>query len=253
MELEYWKEVTETLKKYLHLMYTPVGIKWVRTEEELMSIPKVRIHEKHYAPCVVVGQALQFGWTVACKPENIHNNYCRGVNGMFKRDEKWYNGEVFQGVWYGNSEAARAHHAGLDCIPPEYIAMVCSPIDSGRIDPDVIALYLSSSQAFMLLAGYQYEEYERLQFTFSGESTCSDSWCKTFLTRKPALALPCFADRKFSGIGEWEVRLTIAPENLPRILDGLKKMHKNGLRHPIAPSSLTTDTVEGLPPSYLKY
>lgn len=84
----------------------------------------------------------------------------------------------------------------------------------------------------MLLAGYQYEEYERLQFTFSGESTCSDSWCKTFLTRKPALALPCFADRKFSGIGEWEVRLTIAPENLPRILDGLKKMHKNGLRHP---------------------
>lgn len=82
MELEYWKEVTETLKKYLHLMYTPVGIKWVRTEEELMSIPKVRIHEKHYAPCVVVGQALQFGWTVACKPENVHNNYCRGVNGM---------------------------------------------------------------------------------------------------------------------------------------------------------------------------
>ena len=35
--------------------------------------------------------------------------------------------------------------------------------------------------------------------------------------------------------------------------DGLEKMHKNGLRHPIAPSSLTTDMLGGLPASYLKY
>ena len=58
---------------------------------------------------------------------------------------------------------------------------------------------------------------------------------------------------KFSGIGEWEVRLSVSPAHLPRILDGLEKLHKNGLRHPIAPSSLTTDMLDGLPASYLKY
>ena len=253
MESLDWKEVTEKLKQYLHLMYTPVGIKWIRTEEELMAIPKVRIHKNHYAPCIVVGQALQFGWTSACKAENIHNNYCRGVHGMVERNDEWYSGEVFQGVWYGNSEAARGHHAALNCVPSEYVALVASPISSGRIEPDVVAFYISPSQAFMLLAAYQYETYEKLDFTFTGESTCSDSWTRTFLTGKPSLALPCFADRKFSGIGEWEVRVTLAPKDLPRILDGLEKMYKNGLRHPIAPSSLTTDMLGGLPASYLKY
>ena len=73
------------------------------------------------------------------------------------------------------------------------------------------------------------------------------------MTGKPSLALPCFADRKFSGISEWELRVTLKPDDVLRCLDGLAKMHKNGLRHPIAPSSLTTDIVEGLPASYLKF
>ena len=60
-----WKQITADLKRYLHLMYTPVGMKWIATEEELNAIPKVRIHEKHYAPCMVVGHAFQFGWTSA--------------------------------------------------------------------------------------------------------------------------------------------------------------------------------------------
>ena len=248
-----WNDISERLKKYLHLMYTPVGMKWVRTEEELKAIPKARIHENHYAPCIVVGQALQFGWTSVCKPENIHNNYCRGVHGLVDRDESWYTGEVFKGVWYGNDMAARKHHAAMNCIPHEYIAVIASPITSGRIEPNVVVFYISSSQAFMMLAAYQYEEYEKLDFTFTGESTCSDSWTRTFLTGKPSLALPCFADRKFSGVGEWELRLTVSPTDIPRILEGLEKMHKNGLRHPIAPSSLTTDMLAGLPSSYLKY
>lgn len=248
-----WVEITSDLRNYLHLMYSPVGMKWIRDEEELATIPKVRIHSKHYAPCMVVGQALQFGWTSACKTENIHNNYCRGVNGLGARDEEWYTGEVFEGVWYGNGKAAREHHASLYCMPSEYCALVASPVTSGRIEPDVVVMYMSSSQAFMLFAGYQYEEYERLEFTFVGESTCADSWCRTFVTSKPSLALPCFADRKFCGIGEWELRVSLKPKDIARCLDGLKKLHKNGLRHPIAPVGLTADIIEGLPASYLKF
>lgn len=253
METFDWNGINDKLHKYLHIMYNPVGMKWVRTEEELMAIPKVRIHQKHYAPCMVVGHALQFGWTSACKAENIHNNYCRGVHGLVERNEEWYTGEVFQGVWYNTSEAARGHHAALNCVPSEYYAVVASPIVSGRIEPDVVVMYISPSQAFMLFAGYQIDEYEKLDFTFTGESTCSDSWTRTFITGKPGLALPCFADRKFSGIGEWEIRVSLTPKDLVRCVEGLEKMFKNGLRHPIAPSSLTTDIIEGLPSSYLKY
>ena len=248
-----WKEIVGKLDQYLHLMQRPVGMKWIETEEELASIPKLRIHKKRFSPCTVVSQAVQFGWTVACKAENIHADYCRGVHGMFQRDDRWYSGEMFNNVWYNNLEASKAHNKALDCVPAEYIALVASPLTANRIDPDVCVLYMSSSQAFILFAGYQFEKYEKLDFTFVGESTCSDSWVRTFLTGKPSLALPCYADKKFAGVGENDLRITFTPAGLVRALEGAEGLFKNGLRYPIASYSLTSDILDGLPKHYTEF
>lgn len=249
-----WKDIVDRLNAKIHLMSTPVGIKWIATEEELNAIPKVRTHKKRFAPCVAVGQAVQFGWTTACKTENVHMNYCRGIHGMFERDEKWYSAGFFQNVWQSDEAGARAHHQALNCVPPEYIAIVASPLTAGRVEePDVCVLHMSSAQAFILLAGYQYDDFRQLDFTFSGESTCSDSWTRTFLTGKPSVALPSFADRKFGACGEWELRVTMTPQDLVKAVDGMEKLAKNGLRYPIASYSLTTDMMDGLPPHYLEY
>ena len=248
-----WKDITDRLNQMLRISGT-AGIKWIRTEEELQAIPKARIHEKRFPPCTIISQAIQFGWTSVCKCENVHANYCRGIHGMFERDEKWYSGEMFNKVWFCDIEDSKAHNKALECVPAEYIAMVASPLVSGRIEePDVCVMYISSSQAFMLLSGYQYNNYEKLEFTFVGESTCSDSWVHTFITGKPGMALPCFADKKFAGVGEWEIRVTFKPEGLVRALEGVEAMWKNGLRYPIASYSLTTDMLAGLPPHYLDF
>lgn len=126
-------------------------------------------------------------------------------------------------------------------------------LTAGRIEPDVCVLYTSSAQAFMLFAGWQHHQYEKLQFTFVGESTCADSWVHTFNTGKPGFAIPSFADRKFGAVGEWEVRVTFTPADLVRALDGLEGMYKSGLRYPIGSCSLTTDIIAGLPPHYMDY
>lgn len=248
-----WDKVAGQLVTLLRLATPPVGVKWLRSEEELQAIPKVRIHEKHLPPCAVISHAVQYNWTSACLSKNVHANYCRGINGMFQRDERWYSGEMFHNVWFGNLEASKAHNQALECIPPEYIGLVASPLTARRIDPDVCVLYLKPTQAFLLLAGYQFDEYEKLSFSFVGESTCSDSWCKTFLTGKPGLALPCYADKKFAGVGDDELRLTFTPDGLVRAVDGLQKMYKTGLRYPIAPYSITTDILDGLPKHYMEY
>lgn len=248
-----WKEIVGKLDQYLHLMQRPVGMKWIETEEELASIPKLRIHKKRFSPCTVVSQAVQFGWTVACKAENIHADYCRGVHGMFQRDDRWYSGEMFNGVWFDDIEASKAHNREIECVPAKYIALVVSPLTAGRIDPEVCVLYTSSAQAFMLFAAWQRKEYEKLEFTFVGESTCADSWVHTRNTGKPGFAIPSFADRKFGGVGEWEVRVTFTPKDLVRAVEGLEGMFRSGLRYPIASYSLTTDMIEGLPPHYLEY
>ena len=138
-------------------------------------------------------------------------------------------------------------------MPPEYIALVASPLAAERLEPGVCVLYTNSSQAFILLAGYQFEKYEKLEFTFVGESTCSDSWVRTFLTGKPALALPCYADKKFAGLGENDLRLTFTPAGLVRALEGVEGMFRNGLRYPIASYSLTSDILDGLPKHYMEF
>ena len=248
-----WKEITDKLNRYLHLMQTPVGMKWIASEEELSAIPKLRIHQKRFSPCTVVSQAVQFVWTVACKAENIHADYCRGIHGMAPLDDKWYSGEMFQGVWFDDIEMSKAHNRALECVPNQYIALVASPLTAGRIEPEVCVLYTSSAQAFMLFSAWQRKAYEKLQFTFVGESTCADSWVHTRNTGKPGFAIPSFADRKFGGVGEWEVRVTFTPEDLVRAVDGLEAMFRSGLRYPIGSYSLTTDIIQGLPPHYMDY
>ena len=46
MEKYDWNDITGRLTRLLRPQTTPVGMKWVRTEEDLRAIPKVRIHDK---------------------------------------------------------------------------------------------------------------------------------------------------------------------------------------------------------------
>lgn len=248
-----WEHTVRRLTELLRLHSTPVGMKWIADEQELAAIPKLRLHTKHLPPCVIVSQAVQFNWTSACRWENFHADYCRCIHGFAEPDGRWESGGMFDQVWFDSRESAQAHNRALLRVPARYTAIVASPLSAERIDPDVCVLYLTPSQAFLLLAGYQYKSYEKLEFSFVGESTCSDSWVKTFLTGKPALALPCYADRKFAGVGEYELRLTFTPQGLDRALEGLEGLYRSGLRYPIASYSLTSDILDGLPPHYLEY
>jgi len=248
-----WENIVERLTKLLRLQTPPVALKWIATEEELQEIPKVRIHEKHMPPCTIISHAAQFNWTSACKFDNVHADYCRAIHGMVERDGKFYSGGMFNGYWFNNLKASQEHNQSLNCVPAKYIAMVASPLSSGRIEPDVCLMQICPAQAFLLLSGYQFETYEKLDFTFVGESTCSDCWVRTFLTGKPSMGLPCYAERKFAGMSENDLHLTFTPDGLVRALNGLEELSKSGLRYPIASYSLTSDILDGLPQSYLEY
>jgi len=139
-------------------------------------------------------------------------------------------------------------------VQAKYAGIVYSPLSSGRIaEPDVCAIYANSAQIFMLLCGLTHTKYEKLDFTFVGESTCSDSWVRTFVTGKPSVSLPCFAERKFGGVRDSDILVTLRPADLITAIEGLNSLSKNGLRYPIPPYSLSTDIMDGLPLNYSEY
>ena len=249
-----WESIHKDLIELLRLDTTPFVMQWFEKEYDLAAIPKIRTSEKRFSPCQMIGQVIYFNWTVAVRAANIHANYCRAIHGMFERDETFYSGKMFEGVWYAGEEAAKAHHAALVCAPARYEAVAMSPLASGRLpDPDVCVFYLNTAQAFLLLCGVTHIEYAKLDFTFAGESTCSDSWIRTFVTGKTSLGIPCFAERKFGGARNDQVVVSMKPEALPKALEGLRMLSKNGLRYPIPPYGVSVDIMDGLPASYAKF
>lgn len=254
MNKEAWEELVSQLIKYVRVNATPVGVKYFERLEDLKAVEKIRLPAKTYSPCTVISQAVQFGWTAACLAEHVHINYCRGIHGMFERDEKWHSGKIFDDIYFEKLEDSRHHHDTLQCLPAKYVGFAASPLASGRLEsPDVCIIYANPAQVFMLLIGWQFFGHERLEFTFVGESTCSDSWVATMLTGKPKVSIPSFADRKFAGVREDELLLSMTEADLVRAVNGVKELFKRGIRYPIAPYSLTTDMIDGLPKSYLEY
>jgi len=245
-----WEKITKSLSKLVRIVSTPVGLQFCESEEELNNIPKVRFSDMRFTACQGIGQAIQLGWTVGIRPENIHADYCRTIHGMVSPDEKYYSGKMFANIW-NDEESAKKHHCSLLCAPYKYVAVVASPLSAERLSRvDVCLIYGTSGQLFMLLSGFLYSDYQKLDFTFSGESACNDTWIRTLVTGKPCMGLPSFAERKFGGVADHEIALSITPKDLVKAIEGTEKLYKNGLRYPIAPYGLTTDVMAGLPESY---
>ena len=74
-----------------------------------------------------------------------------------------------------------------------------------------------------------------MSFTSVGESACADSWGKTLKTGEPALTIPRYAERRYGCVADDELLMAIPPRFLPKVIDGLAALSKNGLRYPVPP------------------
>lgn len=250
---ERFDELVSDLNQYLRLEETPVGIQYFDQRDEAMAIERIRTPRGKFTFCQVLWQAITYSWTMLYLPEMAPMRYCAQVNGLLDRDEEFFTGEIFMGGWFNEPEKARAHHEQLDLLDHSYQAAVISPLAAGKIETDVCVLYMNTAQAFLLLSGYLNMHYEKLNLTFGGETACSNSWIRAMVTGKPQAAIPSFAERKFGGAKPDELVVSMSADQLQTAVDGLKRLHKNGLRYPIAHHGQTCDASSGLPKSYFDF
>ncbi|MDO5714699.1 MAG: DUF169 domain-containing protein [Tissierellia bacterium] len=249
-----WKEINEKLTLYLRLEETPIGLKWFKSREECLEIPRIRVQKKHFSICQMIWQSITFGWTLAILPENIGVNYCQQVNGLRDLDEGFHSGNMFKGVWFENQDAAKSHHQSLVIPDEKHEAIGVSPLKAGKFEkPDVCVFYLNTAQAFMFLSALIYKEFQKLEFAFIGETACSNLWMKTFVEKKVGAGIPSFGERKFGACKSNQICVTVTPDELVTVVENLEALHKNGLRYPIPPLSLTVDADEGFPKHYFDY
>ncbi len=247
-----WSGLIADLNRLLRLRTTPIGMKMFKTVEEMESIPKIRRPDAVHTTDQIVGQASRNGWTVGITREDLVGAQCGAVIGLHPPDEEWLSGDRMNGVWYGSLEDASAHQHAMDRVAfGAYQAMAVSPLASGRLDPpDICLIYATPAQMILFINGLQWIGYKKLEWGCVGESACADSWGRALSTGEPSLSIPCFAERRYGGVMEDELLMALPPRFLPKVIAGLERLSRNGLRYPIPQYGVNNDVRAGMGVSY---
>jgi uncharacterized protein (DUF169 family) len=227
-------------------------MKLFSTQEEMEKVEKIRRPNGVFTTDQIVGQACRNGWTVGITAEDLVGAQCSTVIGLHPRSEEWLSGKHMAGVWFQTEEESSIHQNAMDVVPyGNYEAMAVSPLASGRLDPpDICLIYATPAQMILFINGLQWSGYKKLEWGCVGESACADSWGRALSTGEPSLSIPCFAERRYGGVMEDELLMAIPPHFLPKVIDGLEHLSRNGLRYPIAPYGINNDAKAGMGVSY---
>ena len=246
------RQVVDDLNRLLRLRTTPIGMKLFASGDEMEAVPRIRRPRDIHTTDQIVGQAARNGWTVGVTADDLVGEQCRAVLGLHPRSDEWLRGEQMIGVWYETPEDAAVHQQAMDVVPHgRYQAMAVSPLASGRLDPpDICLIYATPAQMIIFINGLQWSGYKKLDWSCVGESACADSWGRALATGEPSLSIPCFAERRYGGVMEDELLMAIPPHYLPKVVQGLEALSRNGLRYPIPQYGINNDVRAGMGVSY---
>ncbi len=247
-----WNQLVDDLNRLLRLRTTPIGMKLFTTVEEMAAIPRIRRPKSIHTTDQIVAQAARLGWTVGITVEDLVGAQCGAVIGLHPQDDEWRSGRRMAGVWYETVEDATAHQNAMQVVPyGSYAAMAVSPLTSGRLNPpDICLIYGTPGQMILFINGLQYSGYQNFEWGVVGESACADSWGRALKTGEPSLSIPCYAERRYGGVLDDELLMALPPRFLPKAIDGMKRLAKNGLRYPIPQYGIQSDARAGLAVSY---
>ena len=247
-----WPALVNALNRFLRLRTTPIGMKMFESVADMEAVPRIRRPSAIHTTDQIVGQACRNGWTVGITAEDLVGAQCSTVIGLHPRNDEWLSGEHMAGVWFETVEDSSRHQHQMDVVDyGRYQAMAVSPLANGRLDPpDIALIYATPAQMILFINGLQWTGFNKLNWSCVGESACADSWGRALRTGEPSLSIPCFAERRYGGVMEDELLMAIPPGYLPKVIDGLDHLSRNGLRYPIAPYGVNNDARAGMGVSY---
>lgn len=247
-----WEGMLADMSRLLRIRTTPIGMKLFATKDEMEAVPKIRRPKSVHTTDQIVAMGSRLNWTVGITQDDLVGAQCGAVIGLHPQDEEWLSGDRMAGVWFDTLEESHEHQKAMDCVPyGTYEAMAVSPLSSGRLDPpDIVLVYATPAQTIIMINGLQWSGYKKFDWGCVGESACADSWGRALSLGEPSVSIPCFAERRYGGVLEDELLLAMPPAFMPKMLDGVEALSRNGLRYPIPQYGIQQDVREGMGASY---
>ena len=230
-----WAEVSGEVERLLRLKTYPIAYKKLEKAEELEKIPGVQRFDRTFNYCQLPTLVRRGGWTIGVTKDNLGAR-CARLNGLAATTEEAVRREakLFGSCsWFATEEEAMKQQAAYPPLIPPGEALILAPLADGKFDPDVILIYGDPSQLMLLMCGLQFKDYERLQFYFTGEGACVDSLAQCYTSGKPALAVPCWGERRLGGVTDDELVMALPPGFIGKAIEGLHGLAERGMRYPL--------------------
>jgi uncharacterized protein (DUF169 family) len=248
-KIEQITELTADLERLLRLRSFPVGVRRVKNKAELDGTTGWKNLDFRPRGCQLITMARTIGWAFAMTPETIADCGFSWAIGLGEEPpEETACGVV--GTWFDTFEDAKKWRAGFPRVPGRIEALLMAPVSLKKFEPEVIWIYGSPSQMILLINAIQYADYERLEFSATGESSCMDGPHQCYVRGKPSLTIPCYGERWFGGAKEEEISMAIPAGMLEKIVKGLRALDATGYRYPIPSTSSETDNAPAMAKMY---
>lgn len=250
-----YAQICDELRGNLRLGADPVALKLLESPEAMEAVPGLRRPEAgvRFSMCQLIGQVRWLGWTLGITHDNlVADSNCGAVAGLNAPAQKYLDGSMFHNVWFATVEASREHQARMPRVPSgKYHALAVAPLAKARLDPpDAVLVYATPGQMILLINALQHRNYVRCDFTVTGETACADSWGRGLSTGEPSVSIPCFAERRFGGVQDDELLVSLRMEHVLEVLAGLKWLSQRGMRYPIAPWGVQCDPAKAFQVNY---
>jgi uncharacterized protein (DUF169 family) len=237
-----WGESAQALNTFIRPQTFPVSVKMVESADEFPERTRRPFRDMGFKStiCVAIALARKYGWTIGMTPED---NACPVAAYLYgwsdsEAENETILADFMKAMSYGtNDDAIKAIMEATKQFKlnkGQYAGVVFSPLELGRIDPDLVILFCNSAQLMRLVHGATREKGASLPSIFSGKfGVCNEGVLQTIKTKEPRVVLPGNGDRVWGMVQDDEFVFTIPGELLGQVIDGLEATHRTGIRYPI--------------------
>jgi dephospho-CoA kinase len=235
----------------LRLKSFPVAFKMLEKKEELSNIPFLRRPQNKMTMCQMITLVRNFDWTVGADLDDFLSPMCPSIIGLTDVPEVVKDGTFRSIVWVRTKKDGRKYEAAIPRLPlGRYEAVAMAPLVYNPFDPDIVLIYANPAQMILLINALQFEDYEVMEFSCVGESSCSDAIAKCYLTGKPSLTIPCYGERRYGHAQDEDLVMAMPASLIAKALRGLEMLYRRGIRYPISYAGAESDVTRAFPAAY---
>ncbi|MGD9117274.1 MAG: DUF169 domain-containing protein [Dehalococcoidia bacterium] len=229
-----WADSARDLDSYLRLRTFPLAFKLFASADALDQVRGIRRLDYKPRLCQLITLARVHGWTLGATAEELGSPVCASIIGLIEPPQELIEGKTLSGIMYKTAQDARKHEKAVPRLPTgKYQAVAIAPLKTNKFEPDLVLVYGNPAQIFMLVAAFQWRDFETLDSYCIGESSCSDAIVRGYLSHKPAIALPSYAERRYGQAQDDEMVIALPTASVAKVLEGLKGLYQGGIRYPI--------------------